>query len=116
MLLIIVALITDHCCKMIIVCKREAVRITCERRGLTNIKDIEAVSLSFQYGEVGRVAVGRWGKRLVDTALVFTQFGFCTAYLIFLGDTIHALAPEIDLVVSSNLWRRGSNVPNDTPL
>jgi hypothetical protein len=56
---------------------------------------------NFQYGDVGRVAVGAWGARLVDIALVFTQYGFCAAYLIFLGNTIHDLGVDIGLQVGS---------------
>ena len=59
----------------------------------------EHLNENFQYGDVGRVAVGAWGARLVDIALVFTQYGFCAAYLIFLGNTIHDLGANIDLEV-----------------
>jgi proton-coupled amino acid transporter len=43
------------------------------------------------YGDVGAYAFGRAGELVVNLALLLTQFGYCTGYLIFLAQTIHDL-------------------------
>lgn len=113
----LVALVTDHCCTLIVICKEEALRQKFggsprdngDGAGNESLlhggqqPDLERCSQQFQYGDIGAVACGRWGQRIVDTALVFTQYGFCIAYLIFLGTTINALAPSVDIVVGG-IW------------
>ena len=48
----------------------------------------EKVEKEMTLGDIGRIAVGKWGVRIVNFALVVTQTGFCVAYFIFMGNTI----------------------------
>lgn len=45
------------------------------------------------FGEIGRIALGKWGVLLVNVALLATQYGFCIGYFIFLGNTIMSMFP-----------------------
>ena len=53
----------------------------------------ETIEKEMTLGDIGKIAVGPWGLRLVNTALVITQAGFCIAYLIFIGNTIAEMFP-----------------------
>jgi solute carrier family 36 (proton-coupled amino acid transporter) len=60
----------------------------------------EQLDQQVQFGDIGQVTFGRPGLWLVNAALVFTQFGFCVMYLIFLATTLAALLPSLpDLLV-----------------
>ena len=37
------------------------------------------------YSELGFAVYGDWGKLCVNTMVTISQFGFCIAYLIFIG-------------------------------
>jgi len=37
------------------------------------------------YSELGFAVYGAWGKMCVDSMVTISQFGFCIAYLIFIG-------------------------------
>ena len=45
------------------------------------------------FGEIGRIALGKWGVLLVNVALLATQYGFCIGYFIFMGNTIASMFP-----------------------
>ena len=45
------------------------------------------------FGEIGRIALGKWGVFLVNAALLATQYGFCIGYFIFMGNTITSMFP-----------------------
>ena len=45
------------------------------------------------FGEIGRIALGKWGVLLVNAALLATQYGFCIGYFIFMGNTITSMFP-----------------------
>lgn len=53
----------------------------------------ETIEKEMTLGDIGKIAVGPWGLRLVNIALVITQTGFCTAYFIFMGNTIAEMFP-----------------------
>ena len=53
----------------------------------------ETIEKEMTLGDIGKIAVGPWGLRLVNTALVITQLGFCVAYFIFIGNTIGEMFP-----------------------
>lgn len=53
----------------------------------------ETIENEMTLGDIGKIAVGPWGLRLVNTALVITQTGFCVAYFIFMGNTIAEMFP-----------------------
>ena len=53
----------------------------------------EKVEKEMTLGDIGEIALGRWGVRVVNVSLVLTQLGFCTAYIIFIVNTIHQMFP-----------------------
>lgn len=102
--LVIIAIITDHCCQLIIKCKNAAVEMILNSsprykelqteecyEEMAKIK--ETIEKEMTLGDIGKIAVGPWGLRLVNTALVITQIGFCVAYFIFMGNTIAEMFP-----------------------
>ena len=102
--LVIIATITDHCCQLIIKCKNAAVEMILNSSSkyqelqteecyeeMAKIK--ETIENEMTLGDIGKIAVGPWGLRLVNTALIITQTGFCVAYFIFMGNTIVEMFP-----------------------
>eukprot|EP01087_Luapelamoeba_hula_P016550 TRINITY_DN5095_c0_g2_i3.p1 TRINITY_DN5095_c0_g2~~TRINITY_DN5095_c0_g2_i3.p1 ORF type:complete len:434 (-),score=59.70 TRINITY_DN5095_c0_g2_i3:84-1385(-) len=73
--MIFIALITDHCCKMLVDIKN----------ALPNNKDVKT------YGDVGTALLGKKGRILVDCFLVLTQTGFCIGYTIFMAKNLDQL-------------------------
>ncbi|XP_021358618.1 uncharacterized protein LOC110453783 isoform X2 [Mizuhopecten yessoensis] len=70
-------------------------------RDLPNV-DIEVNDLAklehhmmkhMSYGDVGRLSFGKSGLFVVNLFIGTTQFCFCVAYFIFIGNTIHKLFP-----------------------
>lgn len=64
------------------------------------IYDIDEVSVMEQhmmkhmsYGDIGRLSFGRAGTFIVNLCIVLTQFGFCVAYFIFIGNTLYSMFP-----------------------
>ena len=99
---LIIALITDHCCQLIIKCKKAAVQKVLDTVPQSN--DVESqvtkmevlrntVEKRMLFGEIGRIALGKWGVLLVNVALLATQYGFCIGYFIFMGNTIASMFP-----------------------
>lgn len=102
---LIIALITDHCCQLIIKCKKAAVQKVLDT--IPQSKDVEAQSINLTsvrntvekrmlFGEIGRIALGKWGVLLVNVALLATQYGFCIGYFIFMGNTIMSMFPATE--------------------
>lgn len=98
----IIALITDHCCQLIIKCKKAAVQKVLDI--IPQSKDVESQNINITqirntvekrmlFGEIGRIALGKWGVLLVNVALLATQYGFCIGYFIFMGNTITSMFP-----------------------
>ena len=100
--ILVIAFITDHCCQLIIKCKKAAVQKVLDT--VPQSKDVESqdsniaalrntVEKRMLFGEIGRIALGKWGVLLVNGALIATQYGFCVGYFIFLGQTISSMFP-----------------------
>ena len=100
--ILVIAFITDHCCQLIIKCKKAAVQQVLDT--VPQSKDVESqdsniaslrntVEKRMLFGEIGRIALGKWGVLLVNGALIATQYGFCVGYFIFLGQTISSMFP-----------------------
>ncbi|XP_052266888.1 uncharacterized protein LOC127868842 isoform X2 [Dreissena polymorpha] len=53
----------------------------------------EQISRSMSYGDVGYYCYGTFGLGIVNFFIALTQYGFCTGYFIFIGNTIHSLFP-----------------------
>ena len=96
----LIALATDHCCNLIVKCKRIAIKKICNRmvaEGYVQYhidKREKHLGRSLSFGQIGKVAMGKLGTFLVDTSILITQFGFCTGYFIFLGNTARSVIYE----------------------
>ncbi|XP_068674282.1 proton-coupled amino acid transporter 1-like isoform X2 [Montipora foliosa] len=102
--LLVIAIITDHCCQLIIKCKNAAVEMVLHSSSKYQVLQTEAcyeemekvketIEKEMTLGDIGNIAIGPWGYRIVNIALVITQTGFCTAYFIFIGNTIAEMFP-----------------------
>ncbi|XP_067044630.1 uncharacterized protein [Acropora muricata] len=100
--ILVIAVVTDHCCHLVIKCKRAAVQKVLDTVCLSDVTDVESqltqaallrdtVEKRMQYGDIGRIAMGKWGVLLVNMALLATQYGFCVGYFIFMGNTIELM-------------------------
>lgn len=99
--LVIITVVTEHCC-MLLIHVKNAMPISLG--GSQPDTDLDAelqsekVGASEQgakvltYGDIARHVGGTRAERLVNAALVLTQFGYCVGYLIFLAQTIHDIA------------------------
>ncbi len=75
------------------------------------------------YGDLGRIALGKWCAYVIDFAVWFTQFLTIVAYFIFLANTIYTLFPlqltliplnqSKPVVSSDTLFRDASMCPVD---
>ncbi|KAK3612264.1 hypothetical protein CHS0354_039545 [Potamilus streckersoni] len=55
------------------------------------------------YGDIGKLAFGQTGLVIVNILICLTQFCFCVAYFIFIGNTIHTMFPsQVCVVISDN--------------
>ena len=104
--MLVIALITDHCCQLVLKCKAVAVTMvleaTPEYQELYNEEVHEEmakmkakIEREMTLGDIGQIVIGKWGTRIVNISLVLTQLGFCTAYLIFIGNTIRQMFPLV---------------------
>eukprot|EP01028_Stygiella_incarcerata_P001244 TRINITY_DN119_c0_g3_i1.p1 TRINITY_DN119_c0_g3~~TRINITY_DN119_c0_g3_i1.p1 ORF type:complete len:508 (-),score=118.75 TRINITY_DN119_c0_g3_i1:1394-2791(-) len=101
-LLILIAIATEHCCNLIVTCKEVAVLKVLrheKEKDPTARRKKEDIEREMQYEDIGMEAVGRKGHQIVQALLVFTQAGFCTGYTIFIGSTLHELFPSVPLVL-----------------
>lgn len=46
------------------------------------------------FSHIGQFCFGRVGKLLVDSLLVFTQFGFASSYTIYVATNLNILVPQ----------------------
>lgn len=63
---------------------------------ISELKLRDQVEKQMSYGDIAWIATGKKGLALVNFALVYTQFGFCVGYFIFLGNTIQKLFPLVN--------------------
>ena len=125
--LVLIAGLTDHCCHLIIKCKYQAIESVMsatpgtedsktkpllssnstrlqksEEENEERFKIRQHLIRSMTYGDVGKNACGHWGLFIVNCCLIFTQFGFCLNYFIFVGNTISAIFPEKNVTIQAN--------------
>lgn len=50
------------------------------------------------YESIGELAFGTWGKAAVQTVVCVTQVGFCTAYVVFIGQNLHVIVPQLTTI------------------
>ncbi len=94
-------------------------------RGRATAQEIEEYRAKLErtlgYGDLGRIALGKWCAYLIDFAVWFTQFLTIVAYFIFLANTIYSLYPVRPAAIplnSSNyedLGLVGDVCPRDNP-
>ncbi|XP_059167129.1 proton-coupled amino acid transporter 1-like, partial [Physella acuta] len=125
-LLTIVALVTDHCCDLIVKCKYTVIQKVLENRHhsapLTGKKKYynengdpvenrhtleEQMTKTLSYGDIGKTAFGAPGVTVVNACLLFTQFGFSVAYFIFIGNTLYTLFPYRNTTVPTHTMPSG---------
>jgi proton-coupled amino acid transporter len=84
--LLVIAAITFHTTIILTVCKNT---LNGRRRKNGESEDIHT------YGDVGKASLGWLGAALIDIFLVFTQTGFSCAYLIYIGENMHDMIPQL---------------------
>ena len=103
--LLVIAVLTGHCCRLIIKCKHIVIDDLCHKYELSkeadNDADLSDIAMfrirllrRLDYTDIGRLICGRWGGFVVNFCLLVTQVGFCVGYFIFIGNTVHALFPK----------------------
>lgn len=121
--LLLIALVTDHCCKLIVKCKYAAIQQISTRLAPKKTDDQESIILirhmsrNLTYGDIGKIACGSIGILIVNICIIFTQFGFCIGYFIFVGNTVSSLFPSKNISLNSNetsslLFTNSSEVPS----
>lgn len=97
----LIACLTDHCCRLMVRTKYFVIDILMEeersRRVYHTAREMEEYRAQLErtlgYGDLGRIALGKWCAYLIDFAVWFTQFLTIVAYFIFLANTIYTLFP-----------------------
>ena len=111
--LLLVAVLTGHCCRLIVKCKHIVIDDLCHKYELSkeedNDADLSDVAMfrirllrRLDYTDIGRLICGRWGGFVVNFCLVVTQVGFCVGYFIFIGNTVHGLFPKTWVSVTAD--------------
>ena len=107
------AVLTGHCCRLIVKCKHIVIDDLCHKYELSKEEDNDAdlsdmamfrirLLRRLDYTDIGRLICGRWGGFVVNFCLVVTQVGFCVGYFIFIGNTVHGLFPKTWVSVSAD--------------
>ncbi|XP_071947943.1 uncharacterized protein [Antedon mediterranea] len=123
--LLVITIVTDHCCQLIVKCKYLVVdQIINEFVSKQGIHDVaspkigklrERLERHLTYGDIARKSLGIWGLYVVNFALFFTQFFFCIAYMIFLGNTLQTnLFPFVNQTSETSLNELQSQKKNNT--
>ena len=118
--LLVIAVLTGHCCRLIIKCKHIVIDDLCRKYELSkeadNDADLSDIAMfrirllrRLDYTDIGRLICGRWGGFVVNFCLLVTQVGFCVGYFIFIGNTVHALFPKTWVSMAAD----GTCVPMD---
>ncbi|XP_078668862.1 uncharacterized protein LOC144910093 [Branchiostoma floridae x Branchiostoma belcheri] len=105
--LLLIATVTDHCCHLIVDCKKELIRQILSKyssQGPPTAADLviqanrkKRLERSLTYGDLGRKVLGTGGLIVVNLALLQTQFFFLVGYFVFLGNTIQTLWPMVEV-------------------
>ncbi|XP_064621004.1 uncharacterized protein LOC135483870 isoform X2 [Lineus longissimus] len=102
--LVIIVAVTDHCCQLIVKCKKYLVEELCEKYERENSEEDDGtyrqhLQRDLRYADIGGLCFGKWGIVIVDVFLLITQTGFCVAYFIFVGNTLLAMFPLKEVTV-----------------
>ncbi|XP_078589060.1 uncharacterized protein LOC144869546 [Branchiostoma floridae x Branchiostoma japonicum] len=104
--LVLIASITDHCCHLIVDCKKELIRQILSKYSQQRVMTAadlviqthrqKRLERSLTYGDLGRKVFGTGGLIIVNLALLQTQFFFLVGYFVFLGNTLQTLWPSVE--------------------
>ena len=106
----LIAVLTDHCCHLIVRSKYFALKNKILRSEEENQSpstnsncsdnhDDTKVLLenetfhNLTYGDIANLAFGKIGLYIVNACIFFTQYGFCVVYFIFVGNSIYNFFP-----------------------
>lgn len=117
----IVATLTDHCCQLMLDCKKRLIQQICSSSvAVSSVEEDDVPQLrerlhkTLGYGDLGRRTYGMWCFHLIQFAVCFTQFTTCISYFIFIGNTIfemfpmrHGTLPQIDEFQASDYIEAG---------
>ncbi|BFZ02921.1 hypothetical protein BsWGS_05960 [Bradybaena similaris] len=130
--LLLIASITDHCCNLIVKCKYHAIEFVLDKqpssrssfsthKSESSLKSFETseddtkrsrqdtaeiikhMTRSLTYGDIGKLACGKFGAFIVNACVIFTQFGFCIGYCIFVGNTLFSLFPSTNVSLNTTV-------------
>ncbi|XP_066278911.1 uncharacterized protein [Branchiostoma lanceolatum] len=110
--LLLIATVTDHCCHLIVDCKKELIRQIMTKYSSQRVMTAadlviqthrqKRLERSLTYGDLGRKVFGTGGLIIVNLALLQTQFFFLVGYFVFLGNTLQTMWPTVE--VNSTQW------------
>lgn len=89
-----IAVITGHCCDLIVRCKRMVISNMMAERETQGIDELsrseeqQVLGRTLSFGRIGKATLGRAGLLAVNISIVVTQFGFTIGYFIFMGGTM----------------------------
>ena len=97
----LIACLTDHCCQLMVRTKYFVIEILMDEERASRpyhtpqeMAEYRAnLERTIGYGDLGRIALGKWCAYLIDFAVWFTQFLTLVAYFIFLANTVYTLFP-----------------------
>lgn len=94
---LVIAVVTDHCCDMIVKCKTMVIENIRKER-VTQGVDTESIDeetrilgKTLSFGQIGKACLGKRGVLAVNISVMVTQFGFTIGYFIFMGNTLRAI-------------------------
>jgi len=95
-----VASLTDHCCQLMLDCKKRLIQQICSNSvAVSSVEEDDVPQLrerlhrTLGYGDLGRRIYGMWCFHLIQFAVCFTQFTTCVSYFIFIGNTVFEMFP-----------------------
>jgi len=96
----IIATLTDHCCTLLIKCKNYIIEdLLEEAKAVDHLSTFELTKLkqrlerTLGYGDLGKIALGKWAGVVIHIAVGFTQYLTCVCYFIFIGNAIVTIFP-----------------------
>ena len=93
----VIAVVTDHCCAMIVKCKSMVIenirkeRVTQGIDAETIAEEVYVLGKTLSFGQIGKACLGKRGLLAVNISVMVTQFGFTIGYFIFMGNTLRAI-------------------------
>lgn len=100
LLLLLVGLVATHCMYLLVLVKKKIVR---------DYPDVVTFS------DISQHLFGPWGAWLLDAILIFTQFGFCCVYVVFVVQNTSALTCQWGLSQPDYFGEELSCIPSVDP-